>query len=243
MAEFRLPGALQPGLGLHRRMAGEGRATCFRRRTCASRCEFDGEARRARLWKRCSDAGRAWLSSLPLLRSSERKRRSCRPASGRRATTPASRSNRSEQIQYTIFSIKDPERLVLDLETNDLPPALAELHTKVAADDPVHPGPARGAQPARRRAPGARPQGRSEAADLHPAADRRVRPPPGARHPSRWWRSIRWPRCSKRPSKRPRPGRQARRRAPRHHRHRRRARRRGSGRASAGAARARRTSR
>ncbi|HWM41246.1 MAG TPA: N-acetylmuramoyl-L-alanine amidase [Burkholderiales bacterium] len=41
-----------------------------------------------------------------------------------------------EAIQYTIFSIKDPERLVLDLETNEIPPALAELSGKVAADDP-----------------------------------------------------------------------------------------------------------
>ena len=41
-----------------------------------------------------------------------------------------------EKLEYTIFSLKDPERLVLDLETDELPPALAELSTKVAADDP-----------------------------------------------------------------------------------------------------------
>jgi N-acetylmuramoyl-L-alanine amidase len=41
-----------------------------------------------------------------------------------------------EEIKYTIFTIKDPERLVLDLETNDLSPALAELDGKVTADDP-----------------------------------------------------------------------------------------------------------
>jgi N-acetylmuramoyl-L-alanine amidase len=41
-----------------------------------------------------------------------------------------------EAIQYTIFSVKDPERLVLDLETNDLSAALAELNGKVAGDDP-----------------------------------------------------------------------------------------------------------
>ena len=41
-----------------------------------------------------------------------------------------------EEIQYTIFSVKDPERLVLDLETNDISVALAELAGKVAADDP-----------------------------------------------------------------------------------------------------------
>jgi N-acetylmuramoyl-L-alanine amidase len=41
-----------------------------------------------------------------------------------------------EKIDYTIFSIKDPERVVLDLETNEFSPALAELHGKVTADDP-----------------------------------------------------------------------------------------------------------
>jgi N-acetylmuramoyl-L-alanine amidase len=41
-----------------------------------------------------------------------------------------------EAIQYSIFSIKDPERLVLDLETNDLTAALTELNDKVNAEDP-----------------------------------------------------------------------------------------------------------
>ena len=41
-----------------------------------------------------------------------------------------------EEIKYELFAVKDPERLVLDLETNDLTPALAELEAKVAADDP-----------------------------------------------------------------------------------------------------------
>ena len=35
-----------------------------------------------------------------------------------------------------MFAVKDPERLVLDLETNDLAPALAELQDKVTAEDP-----------------------------------------------------------------------------------------------------------
>src|SRR5690349_1083712 len=39
------------------------------------------------------------------------------------------------EIKYEIFSVKDPERVVLDLET-DMTPALAELDGKVAADDP-----------------------------------------------------------------------------------------------------------
>jgi N-acetylmuramoyl-L-alanine amidase len=41
-----------------------------------------------------------------------------------------------EAIDYTIFSLKDPERLVLDLETADIAAPLADLADKVAADDP-----------------------------------------------------------------------------------------------------------
>jgi N-acetylmuramoyl-L-alanine amidase len=41
-----------------------------------------------------------------------------------------------EEIKYSIFSVKDPERLVLDLEVAEIPPSLADLHTKVAEDDP-----------------------------------------------------------------------------------------------------------
>jgi N-acetylmuramoyl-L-alanine amidase len=40
------------------------------------------------------------------------------------------------ELKYQLFSIKDPDRLVLDLETADLTPALAELEGKLSADDP-----------------------------------------------------------------------------------------------------------
>ena len=40
------------------------------------------------------------------------------------------------EIKHSVFSLKDPERLVLDLETDELSAALADLHGKVAADDP-----------------------------------------------------------------------------------------------------------
>ncbi|HEX6317651.1 MAG TPA: N-acetylmuramoyl-L-alanine amidase [Burkholderiales bacterium] len=39
-------------------------------------------------------------------------------------------------VKFTLFSLKSPERLVLDLETDELSGALAELAGKVAADDP-----------------------------------------------------------------------------------------------------------
>jgi N-acetylmuramoyl-L-alanine amidase len=40
------------------------------------------------------------------------------------------------EIKFSLFSVKDPERLVLDLETAELPPELTELHLKVTSDDP-----------------------------------------------------------------------------------------------------------
>src|SRR3954470_9962509 len=39
------------------------------------------------------------------------------------------------EVKYQVFAVKDPERLVLDLET-ELTPALAELDGKVMAEDP-----------------------------------------------------------------------------------------------------------
>ncbi len=41
-----------------------------------------------------------------------------------------------DEIKFTLFGVKDPERLVLDLELAELSPALVELNAKVAADDP-----------------------------------------------------------------------------------------------------------
>jgi N-acetylmuramoyl-L-alanine amidase len=40
------------------------------------------------------------------------------------------------EVKFTLFSLKDPERLVLDLETGELSAALTELADRVAADDP-----------------------------------------------------------------------------------------------------------
>ena len=40
------------------------------------------------------------------------------------------------EVKFQLFSVKDPERLVLDLEGVELGPALAELHGKVATGDP-----------------------------------------------------------------------------------------------------------
>ncbi|HEX2566074.1 MAG TPA: N-acetylmuramoyl-L-alanine amidase [Burkholderiales bacterium] len=42
----------------------------------------------------------------------------------------------SASLKYTVFGVKDPERLVLDLEVPEMSPALNELNGKVTADDP-----------------------------------------------------------------------------------------------------------
>ncbi|MBV8033239.1 MAG: N-acetylmuramoyl-L-alanine amidase [Betaproteobacteria bacterium] len=41
-----------------------------------------------------------------------------------------------QELKYSVFAVKDPERLVLDLEVGELSPALAELHGKVTTEDP-----------------------------------------------------------------------------------------------------------
>ena len=40
------------------------------------------------------------------------------------------------EIKYSLFGLKDPERLVLDLEVAETSPALAELNGKVTSEDP-----------------------------------------------------------------------------------------------------------
>src|SRR5262249_31281425 len=41
-----------------------------------------------------------------------------------------------DEVKFSVFSVKNPERLVLDLEIGEMSPALAELHGKVTAEDP-----------------------------------------------------------------------------------------------------------
>lgn len=133
MVEFGLPGVLQPRLGLCSRVAGKGRGPAFapgpadqagiRRR---------GPARSAR------GSFQGWRSLAFLLAfflgTAEAQVLATRIWPARDYTRLTLESK--ERIEYTIFSVKDPERVVLDLETSELSPALAELHGKVSADDP-----------------------------------------------------------------------------------------------------------
>jgi N-acetylmuramoyl-L-alanine amidase len=133
MAEFGLPGVLQPGLGMRGRVAGKGRGPAF----------TPGPADQARIRRRGpSSSARAslqgWRSLAFLLAfflgAAEAQVVSTRIWPARDYTRLTLESK--EKIDYAIFSVKDPERVVLDLETNDLSPALAELHGKVSPDDP-----------------------------------------------------------------------------------------------------------
>lgn len=135
MAEFRLPGALQPGLGLRRGMAGEGRGPA-----CPAGCADQAGIRRRSAAGIAGGLLRRWTSLALLLAlfffvaSAQAEVLATRiwPAKDYTRLTLESK----DPIEYTIFSIKDPERLVLDLHTNELSAALAELNVKVADDDP-----------------------------------------------------------------------------------------------------------
>jgi N-acetylmuramoyl-L-alanine amidase len=130
MVEFGLPGALQPGLALRGGVAGKGRGPAV---SC-------GPANQARF--RWASAARALGSPLrfwPILAvflaaSVEAQVQSTRIWPARDYTRLTLESK--DKLEYAIFSVKDPERLVIDLETSELSPALAELNSKVAAEDP-----------------------------------------------------------------------------------------------------------
>src|SRR6185503_17961666 len=133
MAEFRLPGALQPGVRVRGGMAGEGRGPALPARPVdPHRIRWGSSKGVIR-----STLGR-WASLAVLLvfhlGTAEAQVLSTRiwPAKDYTRLTLESK----EPIDYTIFSLKDPERLVIDLETNEISAALAELNGKVAADDP-----------------------------------------------------------------------------------------------------------
>jgi N-acetylmuramoyl-L-alanine amidase len=133
MAELGLPGAFQPRLALRGRVAREGRGPAF----------GPGPAHQARVQRGSAPGaprsalagGRGLALVLALfLGSAEAQVLSTRIWPARDYTRLTFESK--EEIQYAIFRVKDPERLVLDLQTNDLSPALAELSGKVSADDP-----------------------------------------------------------------------------------------------------------
>src|SRR6185436_16179702 len=133
MAEFRLPRLLQSGLGLHRRMAGA-------RGGPARAAGPGGEARIRRrgplgfLGRRLALRAGLALVGLLALEASHAQVLSSRIWPARDYTRLTLESK--EMLKFNLFSVKDPERLVLDLEVGELSGALAELHGKVTTEDP-----------------------------------------------------------------------------------------------------------
>ena len=149
------------------------------RRAMRAACTRSNRALRRRRVPGCRRSLAAPARCLAPLRA---RRVDRRRASGRRAITRASRSRSTAPRQARMFIVKDPDRLVLDLEDRRARTALEELRRQGRADDPYIKAVRVGAN---------RPgvvrvvldlKDRGQAAGLHAAAGRRVRPPPGARH-------------------------------------------------------------
>src|SRR5882672_7484661 len=136
MVELRPARLLQTGSGLHRGMAGaRGGALASAGSWRAAELRGRGAPREpgSTLGRRrglaCIAAGLACL----FLASAEAQVVSTRIWPSRDYTRLTLESQAA--VKYQLFSVKDPERLVLDLET-EMTPALAELDGKVTTDDP-----------------------------------------------------------------------------------------------------------
>src|SRR5437879_8390353 len=134
MVELGLSRILQRRLGLPGRMAGAGRVPArpagsrFDLGICRRSTSRDTAIALAR-WRRL-----AVVLLVSFIAPAEAQVLSSRiwPARDYTRLTLESR----DEIKFTLFGVKDPERLVLDLELAELSPALLELNAKVAADDP-----------------------------------------------------------------------------------------------------------
>ena len=139
MAEFWVPRALQPRIALHRGMAGASRGSA-----CAAGPRNPAAIRRSRTQRDAAGAlgaGRSLagdcLVALALFLGAacaQAQVVSTRiwPAKDYTRVTLETKT----QIKFQLFVVKNPERLVLDLEGAELTPALAELDGKVATGDP-----------------------------------------------------------------------------------------------------------
>ena len=139
MAELRLSRALQSGITLHRGMARAGRGPACAARSGNSSAlrgrSAVGGARRAYAAGR--GLARLGLVALGFLLAAP-------PALAQIVSTriwPAKDYTRvtieaKSEIKFQLFAVKDPERLVIDLEGVEFTAALAELHGKVATGDP-----------------------------------------------------------------------------------------------------------
>ena len=148
MAELRVPRALQSGIVLYRRMA---RAGSGRECDAGPRDPSDLQRRGTRcVDERAFAAGRSlargslvalalFFLSAPCAQAQVVANAQAQIVSARiwpaRDYTRVTLESKTE-IKFQLFAVKDPERLVLDLEGVEVGPALAELHGKVVGGDP-----------------------------------------------------------------------------------------------------------
>src|SRR5580765_4257166 len=139
MAELRLPRLLQSAVALHRRMAGargrSARGTRPGNSPSVSGRSAQGDAGRAlgggRILARLYLVALALVLGAPLAQAQIVSTRIW-PAKDYTRVTLESKT----EIKYQLFTVKNPERLVLDLEGVEFGAALAELNNKVATGDP-----------------------------------------------------------------------------------------------------------
>src|SRR5258708_2197066 len=137
MVELRAARILPAGCRLHRRMARASGRAFVAARSGHPACLRQGSAARqdrSALRRRRSLAlFAAGFACLALAGAAEAQVLASRiwPARDYTRLTIESKT----ELKYEVFSVRDPDRLVLDLET-DMAPALAELDGKVATDDP-----------------------------------------------------------------------------------------------------------
>src|SRR6185503_6849061 len=134
MGASRFPGVLQRGRDVRGRVAGarRGPAAAAGSRPPASlrgRGAARPGGRAHRSWRRL-----AFVLALLCVSDAHAQVLSSRiwPAPDYTRLTLESKA----AIKHSLFSLKEPERLVLDLETDEMTPALAELQEKVADEDP-----------------------------------------------------------------------------------------------------------
>src|SRR5712664_68319 len=135
MAELGLPRLLQRAVALRRRVAGAGRGpsrAAGSRSAPGVRCRIAGKAGSFR--GALAGWGILVVGLIVSLGSAHAQVLSSRiwPARDYTRLTLESQA----EVKYSLFSVKGPERLVLDLETSELSAALAELHGKVTEEDP-----------------------------------------------------------------------------------------------------------
>src|SRR4051812_5332003 len=145
MGELGFPGALQPGVFVHRRVAGNGRGPAapagpaYQAGTHPQRAPrrlHHALACRTRVAQNCVGflvaVVAAFSLSAPAAAADQIVSTRIWPAKDYTRVTLESRN----EIRYSLFAVNNPERLVLDLEGIEMSAVLSDLNNKVTSEDP-----------------------------------------------------------------------------------------------------------